>query len=139
MTIALRDIARCFEGEVPSLIATCSPEGEPNLAHLSRVFLVDEHHVATSNQFFTKTVKNLAANPLATLLCIEPVTILPYKLLVRHERSESEGELFDIVCRSIEMIASLTGMSHVFALRSVDVFRVLDVEAVASARSDPAS
>ena len=139
MRIALGDIPRCFEGEVPSLMATCSPDGEPNLAHLSRVYMVDEHHVATSNQFFTKTVKNLSANPLASLLCIEPVTIITYKLLLRHERSENEGPLFDQVCRSIEVIASLTGMSHVFALRAVDVFRVLDVEAVTSARTHPAS
>ena len=139
MRIALGDIPRCFEGEVPSLLATCSPDGEPNLAHLSRVYLVDEHHVATSNQFFTKTLRNLAANPLACLLCIEPVTVLTYKLLLRHERSEREGPLFDEVCRSIEVIASLTGMAHVFALRAVDVFRVLDVEGVMTARTDPAS
>lgn len=139
MRIALSDIPGCFEGEVPSLMATCSPEGEPNLAHLSRVFMVDEHHVATSNQFFTKTVANLAANPVATLLCIEPVTVLTYKLLLQHERKETEGELFEAVRRSIEVIASLTGMSHVFALRAVDVFRVLDVEQVASSRSDRAS
>jgi len=137
--IALGDIARCFEGEVPALLATCSPGGEPNLAHLSRVFLVDEHHVATSNQFFTKTMTNLAGNPHATLVCIEPVTVLSYKLLLHHERSEADGELFDAVRRSIDIIASLTGMSHVFALRAVEVFRVLDVEAVVSRGSDPGS
>ncbi len=137
MRIALSDIARCFEGEIPSLMATCSPEGEPNLAHLSRVYLVDDEHVATSNQFFTKTTRNLSANPLASLLCVDPVTALSYKLLLQHERSEQEGELFEAVRRSIEVIASLTGMSHVFALRAVDVFRVLDVEAVASADSGP--
>ncbi|MDP9075546.1 MAG: pyridoxamine 5'-phosphate oxidase family protein [Actinomycetota bacterium] len=136
MTIALADIARCFEGEVPALLATCSPEGEPNLAHLSRVFLVDDQHVATSNQFFTKTVNNLAGNPLATLLCIDPVTVLSFKLLLRHERSEDHGELFDAVRRSIEVIASLTGMAHVFALRAVEVFLVLDVEAVISVGSN---
>jgi hypothetical protein len=128
--IRLDDIAPCFEGEIPAIIATCQPSGEPNLAHLSRVHLVDEHHVATSNQFFTKTVANLAANPVATLLCVDPVTLLSYKLLVRYERSEESGELFDTVCRSIEVIASLTGMSHVFALRAVDIFCVLDVEPV---------
>ncbi len=133
MTITLRDIARCFEGEIPSLIATCSPDGEPNLAHLSRVYLVDDLHVATSNQFFTKTVANLASNPLATLLCVDPLTVLSYKLLLQHERSEDQGELFEAISRSIDAIASLTGMSHVFALRAVDVFRVLDVEPVPAA------
>ena len=57
--VPLSEIARCFEGEIPALMATSSPDGEPNLAHLSRVYLVDDHQVATSNQFFTKTVANL--------------------------------------------------------------------------------
>ena len=139
MRIALTDIARCFEGEIPSLMATCSPEGEPNLAHLSRVYLVDDQHVATSNQFFTKTVSNLAGNPVATLLCIDPVTIISYKLLLQHERSEDEGELFETVRGSIEVIASLTGMAHIFRLRAVEVFRVLDVEAVTPAGPNAAS
>ncbi len=132
MTIALGDIRRCFEGEIPSLMATCSAAGEPNLAHLSRVYLMDEHHVATSNQFFTKTVGNLAANPLASLLCIDPATMLSYKLLLRHERTEREGDVFETVRRSIDAIASMTDMGDVFALRAVEVFRVLDVEAVPS-------
>lgn len=139
MRIALSDITRCFEGEIPSLMATCSPGGEPNLAHLSRVYLVDDQHVATSNQFFTKTVANLAGNPLATLLCIDPVTIISYKLLLQHERSEDEGELFEAVRGSIEVIASLTGMAHIFGLRAVEVFRVLDVEPVTPAGPNTAS
>lgn len=128
--VSLPEISRCFEGEIPALMATSSPEGEPNLAHLSRVYLVDDHQVATSNQFFTKTVANLAANPTAVVLCIDPATLVSYKLLLRHDRSEDEGELFETVRRSIEVIASLTGMTHVFKLRAVDVFQVLDVEVV---------
>lgn len=130
MSIALHDIARCFEGEIPALMATASRDGEPNLAHLSHVHLVDAHHVATSNQFFTKTVANLAGNPLARLLVIEPGTCRTFKLLLRHEHSETDGELFEEVARTVEAIASLTGMAEVFALRAVDVFRVLEVELV---------
>lgn len=126
----LSEISRCFEGEIPSVLATCSADGEPNLAHLSRVFRIDDHHVATSNQFFTKTVANLAANPSAMLVCIDPLTLRGYKLLLRHDHTEDEGEVFDTVRQSIEVIASLTGMTDVFALRCVDVFRVLDVEAI---------
>ena len=56
MSIPLAEIARCFEGEIPTVLATCSAAGEPNVVHLSRVYLVDDHHVAISNQFFSKTV-----------------------------------------------------------------------------------
>jgi adenylate cyclase len=132
VSIPLADIARCFEGEIPSVIVTSSAAGEPNLAHLSQVLLVDDDHVAASNQFFTKTSANLAANPLATLLCVDPADLLSYKLLVRHERTEDEGPVFDRARRTIELIATATGMVGTFALRSIDVFRVLDVAAVPS-------
>ncbi|MCU1483742.1 MAG: Adenylate cyclase [Actinomycetia bacterium] len=132
MSIPLATIAACFEGEIPSVIVTSSAEGEPNLAHLSQVLFVDDARVAASNQFFTKTSANLAANPLATLVCVDPHQLLSYTLLVRHERTDVDGEVFDRARRSIELIASATGMEGVFALRSIDVFRVLDVAAVPS-------
>jgi adenylate cyclase len=130
MTTALTDIARCFQGTIPSLIATSSSAGEPNLAHLSQVFLVDDQHVATSNQFFAKTTANLAENPLAMLMCPDPLDMTTYKLLVRYEGTQREGALFDAARVSIDAIAALTGMDDVFALKSMDIFRVLNVETV---------
>ena len=103
------------------------------------MYLVDDHHVAISNQFFTKTVANLAANPLAAVVCVDPQTCYAYKLLVRYERSDDEGEIFETVRRSIDMIASLTGMADVFALRAVGVFRVLDASAFPRNDVDPGS
>lgn len=135
MTIALASIGRCFEGTIPAVIATCSASGEPNLAHLSQVFLVDDEHVATSNQFFAKTSANLAANPFAVLLCPDPVDLVTYRLLVQHERTERDGPLFESAGASIDAIAGLTGMAEVFALRAIDVFRVLDVDRAASRAS----
>jgi hypothetical protein len=132
MTIPLASISRCFEGTIPALIATSSPTGEPNLAHLSQVFLVDADHVATSNQFFGKTMTNLAENPLAVLLCPDPLDLATYKLLLQHERSERDGALFESAGASIDAIAALTGMADVFALRAIDVFRVLDVSVAPS-------
>lgn len=135
--IPLAELARCFEGEIPCLMATCSAQGEPNLAHLSRVYLVDDEHVATSNQFLTKTAANLVANPMASLLCVDPLTVYSYKLLLCHERTERDGALFEDMRRSIELIASLTGMTGVFALRAAEVFRVLDAEAMAGPDAGP--
>ena len=99
MTVELSDIAGCFQGFIPSIIATSSSDGEPNVAHLSQVFLVDDQHVATSNQFFAKTMANLAENPLATLMCPDPADLTSYKLLVRHVGSQREGALFDAARR----------------------------------------
>jgi len=137
VTIALAAIGRCFEGTIPAVIATSSATGEPNLAHLSQVFLVDDSHIATSNQFFAKTMANLAENPLAVLLCPDPVDLATYKLIVEHERSERAGSLFESAGASIDAIAALTGMSDVFALRAIDVFRVLDVSVAVSRAPRP--
>jgi adenylate cyclase len=112
------------------MLATSSLDGLPNLAHLSQVLLVDDNHVGLSNQFFTKSCANLAENPLATVVCVEPGTLISYKLLVRHERTEHDGATFESVRRSVDAIASMTGMAEVFSLKAVEVFRVLHVEVV---------
>ena len=133
----MSDIARCFEGEVPAILATASAAGEPNLVHLSQVLRVDAAHVAVSNQFLHKTVANLEANPVATLLCVDPDDGSSFKLLVERVRAESDGPLFDSARVQLEAIAALTGMSDVFELRSLVVFRVLDMARVVAAGSAP--
>ena len=126
--IRLRDIARCFDGTVPATIATASADGTPNVTHLSRVHLVDDDHVALSNQFFSKTTRNLAENPRASVVVIDPVTYDAYRLTIEYERTERRGPLFDRLHHDIEAIAALTGMQGVFKLRSADVYRVVELE-----------
>ena len=76
---ALRDISACFEGIVPAEIATASADGVPNVTHLSRVHMVDDERVALSNQFFSKTMQNLAVNPRACVVVIDPLTYDSYR------------------------------------------------------------
>ncbi|HET8775772.1 MAG TPA: pyridoxamine 5'-phosphate oxidase family protein, partial [Thermoanaerobaculia bacterium] len=64
--IKLSSFARCFQGVIPSLIASADATGLPNVAYVSQVYLVDDKHVALSQQFFNKTRRNLAENPHAT-------------------------------------------------------------------------
>ena len=128
---ALSDLAVCFEGAVPSTIATAAADGTPNVTYLSKVHLVDDEHVALTDQFFSKTNRNLAENPYACVLVIDPTTYDQWRLLLRYERSERRGRLFDRLDRDIEAIAALTGMQGVFALRAVALYRGLEIEAVA--------
>jgi predicted pyridoxine 5'-phosphate oxidase superfamily flavin-nucleotide-binding protein len=138
VSVALREIARCFEGEIPSIMATADAAGVPNLGQISQVFLVDDQHVAISNQFLGKSIRNLKANPLVVLVVIDPDTLCSFKLFARFLRSESSGPTFETVKRSIDAIAALSGMSDVFALKGVEVFRVLAVEPVPTRGSSPA-
>ena len=93
--IPLGHIRDSFEGVIPSVIATTDAEGLPNISYLSHVHLVDDNHVALSNQFLSKTAINVAANGLATVMVIDGLTGAQHILDLTFERSETEGPLFD--------------------------------------------
>jgi GAF domain-containing protein len=131
MSLRLSDIGRCFQGVVPSIIATSDSRGWPNVTYLSQVYLVDERHVALSCQFFNKTRRNLDENPSASVEVIDPVTFQAYRLRLKFLRSEKSGPLFDRMSLRIDAIASHTGMAGVFRLIAADVFEVLTIELVA--------
>ncbi len=124
--IRLRDIASCFEGVIPSPLCTCSREGVPNVTYLSIVHRVGEDRVALSVQFFNKTRRNVRENPRAQVLLVAPDTMAQYRLDLEYERTDVDGAVFDYVRARLDAVASQSGMSHVFALRGVDIYRVLD-------------
>jgi adenylate cyclase len=124
---AIRD---CLEGAVPSTIATCAPDGTPNVTYVSQVDYVDAQHVALSFQFFNKTRENILANPRATVAVVHPGTGQAYQVHLRYLRTESEGPLFQRMKAKLAGIASHTGMAGVFKLRGSDVYRVEHIEAI---------
>ncbi len=115
---------RCYQGVVPALIATAALDGTPNVTYLSQVFYVDERHVALSCQFFNKTKQNVMQTRRATVVLYDPLTFEAYRLALRYQHAEETGPLFDAMSMRIEAIASHTGMSGVFRLKSADVYEV---------------
>ncbi len=124
----LRAMPGCFDGVIPPVIATASAAGEPNITHLSQVHLVDERHVAVTNQFFGKTSANLADNVRASVLITDSQTYETFRFALRFERTESDGPLFDAMRATLESIGVLMDMEDVFRLRGVDVYEVLEVQ-----------
>ena len=57
---------RASSGGVPLVLATASADGIPNVTYLSKAHVVDEHRIALSNQFISKSARNLAENPQAS-------------------------------------------------------------------------
>jgi len=70
--VALEAIRSCFEGVIPSPLATCSADGTPNVTYMSIVQYVDSERVALSRQFFNKTRTNLDENALAQVQVVDP-------------------------------------------------------------------
>lgn len=129
--ISLRSLEPCFRGVVPASIATCSPEGIPNVTPLSIVHLVDDDHLALSFQFFNKTRANIEANPKAQLLVVSPSAMEQFRIDARYERTEREGPVFERIRASLDAVASMTGMTSVFRLQGADIYRVTRIEALA--------
>lgn len=125
--LSLETIERCFRGAVPAALTTADRDGLPNVTYLSRAHPVDDHRIALSNQFMSKTSRNLAENPRASLLLVDPLTFDEYRISLVYERTERRGPVFDRLRTDIDALAALTGMQDVFRLRAADVFRVLDI------------
>jgi adenylate cyclase len=126
--LSLRDVHLCFEGAVPAVIATASAAGAPNVTYLSRIRLVDDERIALSNQFFSKTARNLAENPRASLLVLDPLTYNEYRLTVVYERTERRGVIFERLREDVDAVAAVSGMRDVFKLRAADIYRVEHIE-----------
>jgi adenylate cyclase len=130
--LTLAGISRCFGGAIPAVVATASGDGTPNITYLSRVQAVDDERVALSNQFFSKTSRNLAENPRAQLLLVDPVNHDEYRLDLEYERTERRGKVFEKLRGDVDAIAAITGMQDVFKLRAADIYRVVDLHLITS-------
>jgi len=126
--IPLNTLRDLMEGAVPSTVATCAPDGTPNVSFVSQLHYVDEAHVALSYQFFSKTRHNVLANPRATVLAVNPETGAQYSFELQYLRTETEGPLFETMKAKLASIASHAGMTGVFRLLGSDLYRVLDVQ-----------
>lgn len=128
--LTVDSIRDCLEGMVPASIATCAPDGTPNVSILSQVHYVDSAHVALSYQFFSKTRENILVNPRATLQVIHPWTAAQYRLSLDYLHTETSGALFESMKAKLSGIASHAGMLGVFRLMGADVYRARSIEAV---------
>jgi hypothetical protein len=56
------DLRPACEGVVPPVLATSDAHGIPNVTYLSCAHVVDGERIALSNQFFSKTARNIMEN-----------------------------------------------------------------------------
>ena len=124
------EIRLVMENGIPAQVGTCSADGIPNATEISRVYYVDSEHVALSNQFFSKTNRNISENPRACVNLNDIEGCTRWVLHLEFDHAETEGTTFDEMDMQIKAIASMTGMSKVFKLRAADVYRVTSVEKV---------
>jgi adenylate cyclase len=135
VSVDLSVIEHCFGGGIPAVLATAAADGTPNITYISRAHRMGDDRLALSNQFMSKTARNLAANPRASLLLIDPLTHDEYRLAMVYERTERHGRVFERLRADVDALAEMQGMHGVFRLRSADVFRVVEITLVEPHRS----
>lgn len=131
--LSLADIERSLRGAIPVSIATADLTGRTNVTYISRIHYVDPQRVAISNQFLGRTARNVAQNPQASLLVVDPLDYSQFRLSVVYERTDRRGPVFDKLRADIDALAQGArgeGAVSRFRLRSADIFRVLDVVCV---------
>jgi hypothetical protein len=124
------EIREVMENGVPVVLATCSRDGVPNVSIVSQVYYVDSGRIAISFQFFNKTIRNVRENPRASVVLNDLQRRERWVLGVEYDHSETDGPIFDAMNLQIEAIATATGMSGIFKLRSADLYRVKEVARV---------
>jgi hypothetical protein len=122
--IALTSIRDCFEGVIPSVVAPLDAGGVPNVSYLSQVYLIDDDHVALSNQFFSKTADNVRATGRATIIVASGRSGAQYRLDLVHEASLTTGDLFDRMAAQLSAIGTQQGAGEIMKLRSAELYRV---------------
>ncbi|WP_171060905.1 GAF domain-containing protein [Poseidonocella sp. HB161398] len=120
----------CFEGVIPSSIATSGADGFPNISYLSQVLRVDETHVAISNQFFGKTAENLARDPRASLLLVDGLTGAQFECALLHHETLTDGTLFTRFRIQLAADCAAHGLADRMGLKAADLFRVLAISPV---------
>lgn len=126
--INLESIRECFEGAIPSVLATSSCAGIPNVVYISQVEYVDDQHIALTFQFFNKTRHNILENPKACLRVVSPVSGNTYELQISYLRTENQGPTFEKMKAKLSGIASHTGMSGIFDLLGSDIYSVTQIQ-----------
>ena len=139
MNMPLRMLRDCFEGVIPSIIATLDDEGVPNVSYLSQVHYVDDEHVALSNQFFSKTARNVELTGQATVLVVDGRTGQQYELDLVFERAVQSGDTFSRIDAQIRATGAREGPGVPWLLRSADIYRVRGCQLIPAQPEPPAA
>ena len=129
-TFGLADLAPCFGGIVPIVLATTSADGVPNVTFFSRALPVDGERLALSNQFMSKSRHNLSEVTSGCLLMVRPDTHDEFRVWIEFEQTVRRGPIFDRLKNELALIAALTRMQDVFKLKAADIFRIERIERV---------
>ncbi|MBA7672751.1 hypothetical protein ES703_80938 [subsurface metagenome] len=78
----------------PSLVATASKTGKPNVSAKGSLIVLDDEHIIFAHIASPRTVDNIKENPQVAIICLDASTRRGCRIWGRGEILDS-GELFD--------------------------------------------
>jgi len=91
----LTEDAKKVIGEIrPSLVATASKTGKPNVSAKGSLRVLDDDHIVFANVASPRTVANIKKNPQIAIICLDVSSRRGCRIWGRGEILDS-GELFD--------------------------------------------
>jgi predicted pyridoxine 5'-phosphate oxidase superfamily flavin-nucleotide-binding protein len=91
----LTEEAKKAIGEIrPSLIATASRNGKPNVSAKGSLRVLDDEHVAFADVASPRTITNIRENPHVAIICLDAESRKSCRIWGKAEIFDS-GELFD--------------------------------------------
>jgi hypothetical protein len=91
----LTEEAKKAIGEIrPSLVATATKSGKPNVSAKGSLRVLDDEHVIFADIASPRTVANIVENPQVAVICLDAATRKGCRIWGRGEIL-NEGELFD--------------------------------------------
>ena len=78
----------------PSLVATASKKGKPNVSAKGSLRVLDDDHIIFANVASPRTVANIKENPQVAIICLDASSRKGCRIWGRGEILDS-GELFD--------------------------------------------
>ena len=112
-------------GVVPATLITCSKEGIPNITNISRVWYVDEQHVAVANHMLKKSVQNLKENPNAFIRTTDPTNFSTWELELEYVGSRTDGEIFSEMRKQYEVISMMIESKMPLTVSFAEMFNVV--------------
>ena len=134
--VALDSIRDCLRAGLPSPLATCRPDGTPDMHYIWEVRYLDAERVATSRQDFNHALAQFEASPFSQVLVVRPGTAEQFRLDLRYLHSVTEGEEFEAMRANVDAVAAHTGPGSAFRLRGMDVHHVLRCRRVERPRDE---
>jgi hypothetical protein len=74
MTKLTEEAKKAIAGIGPSLVATASGTGKPNVSAKGSLRVLDDEHVAFAHIASPRTVANIRDNPQVTVICLDAAT-----------------------------------------------------------------